>query len=264
MVGDLEIIPKRPGLSLVAIAIALLVLALDVGSAKANSTTITDGSGAKWEVDWTGSSTFSLLISPIAGVTDATKPNYLFSKTAIWEPGTKPTDLDITFTQETGANTDKFGLRFTLNELVTNNTGKSWGGYTNQLIEVNAVSAVDADNYPKTAGHPWFAHWHSDSASVSTPFMLPGGKFPTPPPDTLTFTGGPLESSKSFTATGLGIHERTFGDRNPDNPAIGFGRKFILRESFASAPEPSSLILMVLGGAGALTYAWRCRRSTPA
>jgi hypothetical protein len=260
MVGNLEIVPKHPGRSLVAIAIALFALALDPRSAAANSMTITDGSGAMWEVDWKGTSAFSLTISPIAGA-KPDKPNYLFNKTAIWEPGTKPSDFDITFTQKTGANTDKFGLRFTLNELVTNNTGKPWGGYNEQLIEVNGVSAADVAAFPNGNNHPWFAHWHSDSATVSAPFMFPGNKFPSPSPDTLTFTGGPLETTKSFTALGLGIHERTFGDRNPQDPSIGFGRKFFLRESFLSTPEPSTLMLMVLGGSAALTYAWRIRRS---
>jgi hypothetical protein len=88
--------------------------------------------------------------------------------------------------------------------------------------------------------------------------MFRGGNFPTPPPDTLSFTGGPLDSGKSFTATGLGIHERTFGDRNPSDSGT-IGRKFILKESFVSAPEPSSLILMVLGGAGSLAFARRFR-----
>jgi hypothetical protein len=105
-------------------------------------------------------------------------------------------------------------------------------------------------NFPATNAHPWFAHFHDDNYNPNQ-FKLAGG-FPESG-KVLLLTGGPIDGNGGkWTPTGLGIHERIFGDTFP--------RKFELIES-PLTPEPTSLILMGLGVALTLGYA-RLRRKS--
>jgi hypothetical protein len=80
------------------------------------------------------------------------------------------------------------------------------------------------------------------------------GNFPDA--DNMLQVGGGLVKGNGgkWTPTGIGIHERIFGDVFP--------RKFLLIET--SVPEPNGLVLMGLGLPGALAFARRGRKSAVA
>src|SRR4051794_29062863 len=222
---------KRLRHSVVAIAGALFVLTVDSASARAGSITFADAHGAMWQASWTQPLTVLNFTGPQMGGAGIGT----FTKTAVFNPGV--TSLDITFSQLTasampdnnkGPGND-FGLRFTLDEIVTNRTGIDWTGFKEQFIEVTPVTAKDRRDFPDANPHPWFAHFHNFAADNFNPaqFKLVGD-FPDAQ-DTLVVSGGPVKGNGGkWTPTGIGIHERIFGDVFGN----GVGRQFILRESW--------------------------------
>jgi hypothetical protein len=128
--------PKRFGLSVLTISATLVVLAFDGASARAGGPlNLVDKHGAKWQATWDPPNSILNLTGPTAtGAGIGT-----LTKIAVFKPGV--TSMTITFTQMTasampdnvpgGPNFspgNDFGLRFTLDEVVTNDTGKNRPG----------------------------------------------------------------------------------------------------------------------------------------
>jgi hypothetical protein len=216
---------------------------------------LTDAHGAKWQANWDLPLNQLNLTGPqVGGAGIGT-----LTKTAVFLPGVS--SMTITFTQLTASampdNKPKpnspgndFGLRFTLDEIVTNRTGTNWTGFKETLMEVNPVTAKDMTDFPANDPHPWFAHFHSDKFTPNQ-FKL-AGNFPDAG-NVLQVGGGLVKGDGGkWTPTGIGIHERIFGDVFP--------RKFLLIET-PQLPEPTSLVLMGLGLAGVLAFARLRRRS---
>ena len=263
----LEMFVKGLKLALVATAVTLLGFALDTDSAKAASIMITDADGLKWNVTWDtpqNGVTVDFKADPNNG--DANKGSQgrtdgsvgTFIKTVTYPKDVFST-IDITFTQMDQGNANLFGLRFTMNEVVTNNTGKAWTGFTETLEEKKDPSDADKRRDPADSAHPWFAHFHKDRAFTAADGTTTYPGFDGTPftpndfnaKDTLTFGGGTLaDDGTMWKPTGIGIHERTYADAK---------RVFILHETPIVA-EPASLTLLGLGGLGLVGYGWWKRR----
>jgi hypothetical protein len=239
---------KRFGFSVLAVSVALVGLGVIARSAGGGFIDFKDGDKQNWRASWADSLDNVLSLK---GPTNGGAGIGILTKAATFEKGV--TSMVITFTQMSSTGADDFGLRFTLNESITNKTGMNWTDFSETLKEVNPdiVSPMDMKNFPPGNKHPWFAHFHnnaSDKFNSGTQFKL-SGNFPesqgADPKNIvpLLFTGSLKGdgSDSPWTPTGIGIHERTFGDAFKG----GKGRVFELIETF-SVPEPSTFILVGL------------------
>jgi hypothetical protein len=277
---------KRLLLLVAAISFALVGIGIVAGSAGAGSLMITDVNGAKWKATWdpsldkvlffekgdpTKGDGIGTLIKTAHFMKGVTSMEILFTQTSV---SPNPDKEPFTDDRPNGTAQNDFGLRFTLDEKITNNTGKDWRGFTESLVEVsnkdnktNLVTKQDKMDFSENNAHPWLAHFH---ANTKDKFMASGpgnqfklaGAFPNRKAGPLTFTGflkGDGTDSP-WTPTGIGIHERIFGD--VFNEDLKIGRQFKLVETPLFVPEPSSLIAFALGAA-TVGYAWLRRKSTP-
>ncbi len=134
--------------------------------------------------------------------------------------------ISISFEEINPAAADAFGLRITLNENITNNSGSDWGDFHMNLVDNNPVSTHDADGF-----HPGYAHFHSDPF-VNPPFNVVGGGGSK---SFIDFASGTFANNSTRTWTGFGIHQ--FEDLNKQ-------RNFTLVET-PSVPEPTFVGLAV-------------------
>jgi hypothetical protein len=161
--------------------------------------------------------------------------------------------VTISFRDNSPAVTDPFGLRITLNETVTNNSGVAFGEFQFSLNDGSPRAPEDTNT------HPGIAHFHNDGTSLGS-FTIDNNigttssRLPLPPlppefrsPNFFTASGSILASGASTTWRGIGIHEyelvgqtRSFDlIQYPFPPSTGPGS--------VSVPEPSSYALLVVG-----------------
>lgn len=226
---------------------ASFVVAVYVGlwlttSASAGTMELKDADGAFWDVSW-GSGQVALALDASRGAGIGT-----LIKTVTFTD-LKP--ITITFIQRAPAAADAFGLRFTMDEFVSNQSGMDWRGFNMRLDDIYFLNPpeVTADT------HPDFAHFHRDG--------LNGEKFDLSTP----FVGGAVGRGRSFITfldgtpgivkdsingeiwkpTGIGIHDYTFKNTR---------RVFTLIETPIPVPEPTTTVLLLTG----LLVAFTARR----
>jgi hypothetical protein len=151
--------------------------------------------------------------------------------------------ITLSFVENAPATADAFGLRITLNENVSNNSGVAFTGFGFALNDTTTPSSAGSNL------HPGIAHFHNDSTSLGAfsvtglPATLPpGGSSPT----SFSATGSSLANAASSTWTGIGIHEFEIA---------GVARNFQLVQTAVAAstppvgtvPEPSSYALLAAG-----------------
>jgi len=185
-----------------------------------------------------------------------------------------PTLIKITFEQVNRADTfDRFGLRFTLSELVTNSTTADWSVFLLQLTDDglregdfrNPNPNVPLGNRHPDDGdkHPTKAHFHGDSNTrfdFAPLVKLDGG-------ESKNFIqlglGMPVGSGRTLTGGGIGIHdwERVGTLQRPNL------RTFDLLEGPvellpppSQVAEPSTLMLYSVGILVLIDYSWRRRK----
>jgi PEP-CTERM motif len=135
--------------------------------------------------------------------------------------------VSIVFTENNAAAADNFGFRLTaMSEAVTNNTGATWTGFTETLID----PTVDNSG----AFHPQFAHFHQDTGFSGAPFTLTSGGASQ---RTLQFGNGTVNNGGTWNPAGIGIH---------DFQLNGQTRTFTLVLA-PNVPEPGTFVL-ALGG----------------
>lgn len=210
--------------------ILMMAIFVCTRSVHASSIGLTFAGGDSWTATWFDPG-LTLVYTPGT-------PNVLV-ETLIMSTGNP---VDITFTENSPATADFFGLRFTMSQAITNNTGVAWTGFNEQLIE-GAPAIVAPGN---SALHPSSAHFHTDAGFSGSPFSLTGGGNSQ---NSLVFGGATLPNGVTWNASGIGTHEWQ---------VTGFQRSFILRQTpvLAAVPEPSTLLLCL----GGLPFAYRkCR-----
>jgi hypothetical protein len=146
----------------------------------------------------------------------------------------------------------RFGLRITLKENITNNSGSDWTEFKEFLDQGN-VPVLQSDDKTKpnfydlvSDGHPGFAHFHDDTG-VFTPFKALND-FDAAASLILGDGTGPFKNGDTNNWTGLGIHQ--FELKNQD-------RSFTL---IKLVPEPATLFLLVVGLAAAAALGRRRHR----
>jgi hypothetical protein len=197
----------------------ILMAAASLASVAQAGTLSVLGTGwlTSWTISWT---TPGVSFNFVAG-----SPNTLAETVAFADNN----PIAITFTENAAPTANNFGLRLTMSETITNQTGVAWTGFSEVL--------QDATSSPQgSAAHPSFAHFHSDSGFTGSQFPTVVGVSPT---SSFAFSGGTVANGSSWTPAGIGMHE--FEDS-------GVLRTFTLVETpTAATPEPTSLLLALLG-----------------
>jgi len=161
-----------------------------------------------------------------------------------------------------------FGLRFTMDEVITNNTGSKWDTFTLTTLEganeatIEAYTAVlEADGVGGSlTAHPVEAHMHNDKMRCP-PFDC-SDTFPGPVSETSQGTSeyefssdtGALFGPGTQNWRGIGVHEWEIKELADE---IQF-RSFRLFEQPHAAPEPSTILLVASGLIGLVV--WRRAR----
>ncbi|BCT66850.1 PEP-CTERM sorting domain-containing protein [Nitrosospira sp. NRS527] len=195
-----------------------------------------------------------------------------------WDPATNnmqkllnirqndPALINLTFEQVDRADTfDRFGLRFHLNEIVTNSTANPWSVFLLELTD-DGLREGDFKNpnpnvarinrHPDDSGmHPTKAHFHGDSNRTFDfgPLIKSGGG------ESESFIqlalGNPVNAGRTLVGGGIGIHDwERVGTLRQSNL-----RKFDLIEGPVERlpppiPEPSTFALFGTGLLGLLGY----------
>lgn len=160
--------------------------------------------------------------------------------------------VTISFRDNSPVVTDPFGLRITLNETVTNNSGVAFGEFQFALNDVSPLYQGGSDT------HPGYAHFHNDSTSLGTftvdnilgtsssqlPSSLPNG-FKSP--SFFTASGPSLASGASSVWTGIGIHEYEIVDVTRSFDLIQYPFPPRTGPVTVPVPEPSSYALLAAG-----------------
>ncbi len=161
-----------------------------------------------------------------------------------------------------------FGLRFIMDEVITNNTGSKWDTFTLTTLEganeatIEAYTAVlEADGVGGSlTAHPVEAHMHNDKMRCP-PFDC-SDTFPGPVSETSQGTSeyefssdtGALFGPGTQNWRGIGVHEWEIKELADE---IQF-RSFRLFEQPHAAPEPSTILLVASGLIGLVV--WRRAR----
>jgi hypothetical protein len=173
------------------------------------------------------------------------------------------TELKLVFTEskaEQGldpATKRAFGLRITLNQVMTNKSGTDWISFKETLDQgkVPVLQGTDKTKpnfYDLVSGaHPGFVHFHNDPSQA---FPVTKGAFTRlndPDAEKVLMLGKNTFKTGTgpFTWTGIGIHQFELKDQD---------RSFTLIKT-AGTPEPAALFLLGIGSLGLLVYAWRAR-----
>lgn len=214
-----------------------------------------------------GLSTGWAVISMSAGITLEWFPNAAYDPTATATSSPKLVqglmtarkvfaDLapkEIIFQDITDAvESPNLGLRFSLNELVTNNSPFAWTDYHLELRELDSPPVVVFGD--TTGFHPDFPHFHASTAGVSftsDPLsLLAGLATGTKAFNFIDLGNGVVANGGGVLALGsIGIHDWEVADKQ---------RRFSLVER-PTIPEPSTWLLFGLGLAGLIL--WRKRAS---
>jgi hypothetical protein len=247
----------------------LLSVSLGLGTcnAKADSITLIDSLGKKWDVDFTrtkevaGKEVYSLDLfvnSTGKAVTEEAK---------IFDP-TVP--IVITFTEEDvskvfaggKAKPAAGGLNFNWRRQVfRNETGAAWAGFFEKLHEIGPTYSQKDFG---TDEHPVFAHFHVVGR--------PNGGFSASPLDQVKsdsaeskaalslIKGSKVENGKDEVIQNLGTHEIVLGIIPKLNPN-GTRRVFQLEQFAMTNPEPNSLVLAGIALIVLLCYALLQRKA---
>ncbi len=235
-----QIVVSRIG---VFVGIALI---LTTGSATAGMIQLKDADGATWDVTWASPQVgLAFEAGRGAGIGTLIKTVTFRDLTAI----------DIKFTQTNMLNADQFGLRFSMDEFVSNQSGKDWKGFKEELID------KDPNTPPVGGVHPGFAHFHKDGPAVALKNTIDGDKFKLIDAfqgngigqgvKSIEFGNGLVKdgvNGEIWKPKFIGIHEITIGGKT---------REFTLRETPIPVPEPASFALV---GTGILALAFYLRR----
>jgi len=257
------------------LAILVVVVAVAALSGSARGTMLSPGdllTGTNWTVTWTDP--LLKLDWKSAGDPRITgNVQGILTKTVTF----KTLDpISIFFRQETptsppAGKNSTFGLRFIMDEVITNDTGSKWDSFTLTTLEgANEVtieaytSVLEADGFGGSLGaHPVEAHMHNDKMRCP-PFDC-SDTFPPPVSETsqgsseyeLSSDTGAVFGPGTQNWTGIGVHEweiKELGDE------LQF-RSFRLFEQPHAAAAPSTILLVASSMTGLMM--WRRARRGP-
>ncbi|HEY3130305.1 MAG TPA: PEP-CTERM sorting domain-containing protein [Acidobacteriota bacterium] len=255
--------PKRILLSLIAVAMAVISVAVSPGVSGADPVILgaalpTGPAGGGLSTGWAITSIsggISLEWFPNAAydptATATTSPKLVQGLLTVRKVFTDFAPKEIIFQDITNAvESENLGLRFSVNELITNNSPSAWTDYHLELRELdNPPVFVFGDT---TGFHPDFPHFHSSTAGVSftsDPLKLVAGLATGSKAFNFIDLGdGIVANGGGVLALGsIGIHDWEVVDKQ---------RRFSLVE-FPTVPEPSTWLLFGSGLAGFIL--WRKR-----
>ena len=213
-------------------ALAIFPMLL-IGAASANAAMISSGiGGTGWSLSYDNTQVSGFSFSPNAP--GSTNEGAL-SLNLSWAASTP---ITLSFVENTVAPAAAFGLRITLNENVTNNSGVAFSGINFNLSDTTTPSSNGS------TAHPGLAHFHNDVTNLGA-FNAPGLPAGSAP-FSFSATGSSLASATGSAWTGIGIHEWEIA---------GVARNFQLIQTpvlasgggAATVPEPGSYALLAIG-----------------
>jgi hypothetical protein len=157
------------------------------------------------------------------------------------------------------------GLRLQMEFMITNQSGKPWKGFW-----IKTMETVPPNTTTVSGSHQHQAHFHpndlnNEGAPATDPqppmvdsMMMGFTTIDVPDNGTMAeVKGGKQPSGKTFNTKGFFLHERNLQNTNLPEGQQNLTRMFRLVLMPHCVPEPSSWLLMLLGGAA---VAWRRRR----
>jgi len=226
-----------------------------------------------WLVTWTDPGVGLKITASAAGANSQTKQltlTYAFTGAALAPVSLLFTEDGVATSSYGGKSADPTdGLNFKLTEQLTNGTNIPIKTLVESLTDSDMAPNPLSTQNPKTltpatvptaAGsdhHPSRSHFHSVNGPY-TPFSLRTSLEQLNGGQLAVLSGGTLSKGDAATNINFKIH---------DIVVSNFERQFTLTitpSATATVPEPASFMLMGIGVAGTLGYAWRRRKSAAA